>query len=110
MTEERRRYPRYAIEELDLHGTHDGERSFEVVTLSLGGMLVKLQEEPNLDRLMSVELKIGTETFRSEARVVFLGPDSSSRPGAVYRVGLAFEDPPPEELARLERFIGRELA
>lgn len=106
MSDERRRYRRYAAR--DLRGTYEGDGPFEVVTIGLGGMLVKLPDEASLDDLVRVELDLGSESFAGEGRVVFVGPDTTSSRNEGYRVGLAFEDPPPGEQLRLERYIRRE--
>lgn len=106
MNDDRRRYPRY--EARALRGAYDGMRPVDVVTIGLGGMLVKLPEEAALDDLVRVELDLEGGPFVSEARVVFVGPDTTSRDDRGYRVGLSFEDPPPGEQLRLERYIRRE--
>ena len=104
MSDDRRRYPRYSAE--GLHGRLDGHSAFEVVKISLGGMLITLGEEVGLDVIVPIALDLGHERFRAEARVVFVGPDTSRESG--YRVGLAFETPPPGEQLRLERYLRRE--
>ena len=91
--DERRRHPRYDVS--GLAGVLDGFRAFEALKLSAGGMLIRLPVELELDQPVSVELAVGEDTFRSRARVVFLGPDAerSDNGEERYRVGLAFDGP-----------------
>lgn len=105
MSDERRRYPRYSAD--DLHGRLDGHWPFEVVKVSLGGMLVTAEEEVALDEVVSVALDLGPERFLSQARVVFVGPDIARGEG--FRIGVAFVDPSPAEQLRLERYLRREF-
>jgi len=105
MTDDRRRHPRYSAE--GLHGTYRRDSSFVVVKISLGGMLVTLDEEAALDDLVPISLELGQDVFRSNARVVFVGPDTAREQG--YRVGFAFEQTAPAEQLRLERYLRREF-
>jgi hypothetical protein len=111
-SDERRRHPRFDVS--GTPGALDGFRLFETLKLSVGGMLIRLPAELTLDQHVRVELPLAEETFRSEARVVFVGPDlgaTGHRQGERrYRVGLAFLEPAPAEQARLERFIAEQLA
>jgi c-di-GMP-binding flagellar brake protein YcgR len=109
-SEDRRRHPR--IDLPSSPGLLDGHRLIEALTLSAGGMLIRLPSEVSLDQPVRVEIQLGDATFRAEARVVFLGPDLSSAPGAEqrYRVGLAFVDASPADQALLDHFIAQELA
>lgn len=107
--DERRRHPRYDVS--GLAGVLDGFRAFEALKLSAGGMLIRLPVELELDQAVRVELGIGDETFRSRARVVFLGPDSerSDRGEERYRVGLAFDEPSSNDREIVLRYIADTL-
>lgn len=107
--DERRRHPRYDVG--GLAGVLDGFRSFEALKLSVGGMLIRLPIELEMDQPVRVELGIGEDTFRSRARVVFLGPDAerSADGGERYRVGLAFDEPSPTDHEIVLRYIADTL-
>ena len=107
--DERRRHPRYDVS--GLAGVLDGFRAFEALKLSAGGMLIRLPVELELDQPVQVELGIGDDTFRSRARVVFLGPDSerSDRGEERYRVGLAFDDTSATDREIVLRYIADAL-
>lgn len=108
-SEERRRYPRFDVPSAP--GLLDGQHPFETLKLSAGGMLIRLPVELTLDQRVRVEMRLGGHLFRSEARVVFFGPDlSSAATGEAYRVGLAFVEVSPADQALLDRFIAQELA
>jgi c-di-GMP-binding flagellar brake protein YcgR len=109
-SEERRRHPRFDV--AGAPGVLDGFRLFETLKISAGGMLIRLPAEMSLGQRVRVELPLGEDTFRSEARVVFFGPDlgGSRRSEDRYRVGLAFVEPTPADQERLDRFIAQELA
>ena len=108
--DDRRRHPRFDVS--GLSGVLDGSRVFEVLKLSAGGMLIRLPIELELEQRVRVELSLGEETLRSDARVVFLGPDldRGMMIGDRFRVGLALVEPAPTEEALLQRYIARELA
>ena len=107
--DERRRHPRYDVS--GLAGVLDGFRAFEALKLSAGGMLIRLPVELELDQPVRVELGIGDDTFRSRARVVFLGPDAerSAQGEERYRVGLAFEEPSATDREIVLRYIADAL-
>jgi hypothetical protein len=109
-SDERRRHPRFDVAAIP--GVLDGYRTFETLKLSAGGLLIRLPAELSLDQRVRIELRLGGEPFRSQARVVFVGPDLSVAPRGdeLYRVGLALDGTPPEAQVALERFIARELA
>ena len=54
---------------------------------------------------------VGEDTFRSRARVVFLGPDSerSAQGEERYRVGLAFDEPSESDREIVLRYIADTL-
>jgi hypothetical protein len=106
---ERRRHPRYDVQ--GLGGVLDGYRAFEALKLSAGGMLIRLPAELEMDQPVRVEIGLGDETFRSRARVVFLGPDAerSAHGEERFRVGLAFDEPSPSDTEIVLRFISEEL-
>jgi hypothetical protein len=108
--DDRRRHPRFDVS--GLSGVLDGSRVFEVLKLSAGGMLIRLPVEIELEQRVRVELSLGEETLRSDARVVFLGPDldAGMTVGDRFRVGLALVAPAPAAEALLQRYIARELA
>jgi hypothetical protein len=106
--DDRRRHPRLDVS--GLSGVLDGSRGFEVLKLSVGGMLIRLPVELELEQRVRVELSLGEETLRSEARVVFLGPDFDGMAGERFRIGLALVAPAPAAEALLRRYIARELA
>jgi hypothetical protein len=92
---------------MGLSGVLDGFRVFEALKLSVGGMLIRLPAEPSLGQEVRVDVPLGSDTFRSAARVVFLGPDlDGGRASAeTFRVGLEFLSPLPSEQAVLERYV-----
>jgi hypothetical protein len=110
--EERRRHPRFDV--AGAPGVLDGFRLFEALKLSAGGMLIRTPADLALGQRVRVELPLGDGTFRSEARVVFLGPEFGSARSSSgeerQRVGLAFADTTPADQALLDRFIAEELA
>ncbi|MBZ0114859.1 MAG: PilZ domain-containing protein [Thermoanaerobaculia bacterium] len=107
--DERRRHPRYDVK--GLHGVLNGTHPFTVARISLGGLMIRLQIEPNFNEVARIEVGLDRVVFRSRARVVYAGPDmaSPSYGDTFYRVGLAFVDTPPDQQLRLERFIVREF-
>ncbi len=108
--DERRRHPRFDVS--GLAGVLDGFRAFEALKLSAGGMLIRLPVELELGQPVRVELGIGDDTFRSRARVVFLGPDAerSDRGEERFRVGLAFDEPSAADREIVLRYIAETLA
>ena len=107
--EDRRRHPRYDVS--GLAGVLDGFRAFEALKLSAGGMLIRLPVELEMDQPVRVELGLGPDTFRSKARVVFLGPDGDRSPAGEerFRVGLAFEQPSATDRELVKRYIAEAL-
>jgi hypothetical protein len=108
--QERRRHRRYEVE--GLSGRLANRHPFEVLKLSLGGMLVKVRQdqEPQLGALTEVELTLDGASLRCQGRVVFVGPDLDEGSGHdLFRVGLAFVTPPAEARRRLQQFIASEL-
>ena len=75
-------------------------------------MLIRLPVELEMDQPVRIELGIGEDTFRSRARVVFLGPDAerSERGEERYRVGLAFDEPSAADREIVLRYIADTLA
>lgn len=107
---ERRRHPRYDVR--GLGGVLDGYRAFEALKLSAGGMLIRLPAELEMDQPVRIEIGLGDATFRSRARVVFLGPDAERSPQGEerFRVGLAFDEPSPSDTEIVQRYISEELS
>jgi hypothetical protein len=106
-TEERRRYPRY---DARVPGVLDGSRAFETLTIGAGGASIRIPEELPLEQPVQVQLALRGQTFTSPAVVIFVGPDLLAPETTSFRIGLAFTDTPPEEQARLLRFIETTLA
>ena len=107
--DDRRRHPRYDVH--DLSGVLDGRRMFKILKLSAGGMLIRVPAELALEKRVEVEFPLGEDTFRSEARVVFLGPDleGATASSEQFRVGLEFTGRPnPDDV--LTRYIATHLA
>jgi hypothetical protein len=105
--EERRRHRRYEVR--GLAGTLAGRHRFAVLTVSRGGVLATSSFEPPVGHVFDVELPLGSETFRSSARIVFVGEDRGAPRSHRYRFGLAFTVESEEDAALLDRFIRREL-
>jgi hypothetical protein len=98
----RRRFPRYEID--GLHGSLDGEPC-ELVLIGLGGMLATSKLEPQLERTIHLEFPLSSgETFRSAARVAFIGPDMRKE-GRWNRIGLEFLAVPTRSRRALESFL-----
>ncbi len=107
---DRRRHPRFEID--GLSGLLDGEHPFEVMRISLGGLMIRSEYEPSFNEVARIEVQLDRVSFRSRARIVYAGPDMASPANGAerYRVGLAFVDPSPEQQLRLERFIARRFS
>lgn len=103
---ERRRYPRFEVE--NLVANVQGFGTYPVLMLSFGGMLVAEVEEPPDGDEIEVTLPLPDGELRATARVVFVGPDLRSD-GSTFRVGMAFEEPPPERRQALADYIEKEL-
>lgn len=105
---ERRRHLRYEVE--GLTGRLDGEHPFEVLKLSMGGLLVKMRrrQEPPLDTVAEIELTLDGQLLRCQAQVVFVGPDMESEHSSdLYRIGLAFTSPSSAARRGLKQYIER---
>lgn len=110
MDEDRRRHPRYEVE--NIPGTLAGRErhDFRVLMLSRGGVLGTTRWEPPLGQVLDLEIPLGTRIFRAPARVVFVGEDQSAEVPRHrrFRVGLALNGLTTEDGDILDTFI-REL-
>lgn len=103
MYSNRRRFPRYEIE--GLSGSLEGQPC-DLVLLGLGGLLATSRYEPQLEGMIHLEFRLdGDETFRSAARVAFIGPDMRDDARGLNRIGLEFLAVPKRSQRALERFL-----
>jgi PilZ domain len=107
MSDERRQYPRYAV--VGLQGRLAGRHPFEVVSVSLSGLLLDMGHEPPLGQIFDLEVPLPETLFHAAVRVVFLGEDRVAPGHRRHRVGVAFAQGPQEEGSPLHQFISREL-
>jgi hypothetical protein len=109
MDEDRRRHPRYEVE--NIQGTLAGRERHDlrVLVLSRGGVLGTTSLEPPLGQVLDLEIPLGGRTFRAPAKVVFVGDDRAEVPRhRRFRVGLALNGLTAEDGEILDTFI-REL-
>jgi len=106
--EEKRRYPRYEVS--GVQGLLEGDRPADVIVLGLGGLLVVIDEEPEITGSISVEVELHGTTFSSQGQIVFIGPDwTAGESPARFRVGIAFENPSRDQQATLASYIHHSL-
>lgn len=91
MDEERRRHPRYEVENICGVLAGRDRHDLDVVMLSRSGLLVTMDWEPPLGQVFDVEIPFGQRTFRAPVKVVFVGEDQVRRVPRHrrFRVGLA---------------------
>jgi hypothetical protein len=103
MNNNRRRFPRYQM--TGLRGSIDGQPC-ELVLLGLGGLLATSRLEPELERTIHLEFPLQSgETFRSTARVAFIGPDMRREARGWNRIGVEFLAVPTRSRRALETFL-----
>lgn len=101
--EERRRFPRYALNRV--RGRLDRRHPFLALMISRSGLLAATAVEPALKLTVEIEVLLDGAFFRSPAQVVFVGEDHQAPPDRRYRIGLEFHDTPAMDAKVLERFL-----
>jgi hypothetical protein len=94
---------------MGLRATLAERHGCDVLLLSRGGMLLTTGFEPPLGQVLDVAMPLGTDVFRSAARIVFVGEDRGAPHARRYRVGLAFTVESETDAALLDRYIRDEV-
>ena len=104
---ERRRHRRYPV--ANLHGVLDASHEFEVLILSEGGLLLRMEEGVQLRRTVIFELGLSGEKIRGTGRVVFSTGEPGPEGVTVRRVGLEFVELDDKSRRALSRHVAVEL-
>jgi hypothetical protein len=102
---DRRAQPRRKAEHL--HARIDVPRESDVLYLSTGGMMVRLDFSPELGSFHRFTLGFPDRTL--ELAGVVRNVDHLPGSAGEYRVGIEFQDVTPEEFAFLEAFVAERL-
>lgn len=101
------RFESVTLAPADLEARYD----FEVLKLSLSGMLVRTQLEPALDASYTIELGLGEGegAVRVTGRIAYVQRDPAALNGPMTQLGLEFVDATEGTRSALSQFIANEL-
>ncbi len=86
-----------------------GSYGFAVRRLSLSGVLIETDFEPELDSRFEVQIQLGTRRWGSRARVASIPRVGRRSEKVLTQIGLEFCDVEPDRLSQLESFIDTRL-
>lgn len=82
---------------------------FAVRRLSLSGLLIETDYEPDLDASFDLQIQLGTRRWRTRARVASIPRVARRSDGVRAQVGLEFCSLDPTQISQLESFIDTRL-
>lgn len=102
---QRRLFGRFAVDG-DATAVADVDHEFEVVRLSLSGMLIRTDFAPALESSFPVQIEVGDGVLRAGGRVAYVEPKGEGEP---VDVGVEFVDLEDVDRAMLRDYIESEL-
>ncbi|MBW2056974.1 MAG: PilZ domain-containing protein [Deltaproteobacteria bacterium] len=98
---ERRKHRRLELTHLVAYKSFDIEAITETLNISIGGMKIRTDFPVGKSEILHVSLRIGSERFESQARVIYCNPQHDQ----AYEMGLAFENTSDKDLALLGQYL-----
>jgi c-di-GMP-binding flagellar brake protein YcgR len=89
--------------------TLESESDFQVREISISGMMIEAEVALKPDTALQLEMRLGRMKFVTPARIIYLAEIDLQEEALRYRMGVEFIGTAPDQQAKLEKFIRREL-